>query len=357
VPGRFFARSHALIGVAVCFLGLAISLAPANPQALSTAETGRFAGSDRTERLIAGAKKEGSLTLYSSAQVAVMTAIGQAFEKKYGVKVSLWRGSSEQIFQRVQAEALAGRFAADVMETAGPTMEAGNRAGLLQDIVTPATAELMAQAYAPGRPWIASRLSVFTVAYNTKLVRKADLPASYEGFLDPKWRGKLTVEADDNNWLMAITSALGEERAVKLLRGIVAKNGISVRKGHSLMANLVVSGEVPVALTAYVDEVDALKKTGAPIDYAFAAPTIAMPTAIGVFRRAPHPHAAVLFTDFVLSEEGQKILAARGMVPTNLKVQRLPADVNLVFMDVGEYLDESAKWTRLYREIFITHPR
>jgi iron(III) transport system substrate-binding protein len=357
VPGRFFARSHAVIGVAVCFLGLAISLTPAHPQALSTAETGRFAGTDRAARLIAGAKKEGSLTLYSSAQVAVMTAIGQAFEKKHGVKVNLWRGSSEQIFQRVQAEALAGRFAADVMETAGPTMEAGNRAGLLQDIVTPVTAELMAQAYAPNRPWIASRLSVFTVAYNTKLVRKADIPSSYEGFLDPKWRGKLTIEADDNNWLMAFTNALGEERAVKLLREIVAKNGISVRKGHSLMANLVVSGEVPVALTAYVDEVDALKKTGAPIDYAFTAPTIAMPTAIGVFRRAPHPHAAVLFTDFLLSEEGQKILAARGMVPTNLKVQRLPPDVNLVFMEVGEYLDESAKWTRLYREIFITPPR
>jgi iron(III) transport system substrate-binding protein len=114
---------------------------------------------------------------------------------------------------------------------------------------------------------------------------------------------------------------------------------------------------VPVALTAYLDEVDTLKKTGAPIDYAFAVPTIAMPTAIGVFRRAPHPHAAVLFADFLLSEEGQKILASRGMVPTNLKVQRLPMDVNLVFMDVGAYLDENAKWTRLYREIFITRPR
>jgi ABC-type Fe3+ transport system substrate-binding protein len=75
---------------------------------------------------------------------------------------------------------------------------------------------------------------VFTAADDPKVVRKADLPASYEGFLDPKWRGKLTIEADDNNWLMAVTSALGEERAVKLLRELVAKNGISVRKGHSL---------------------------------------------------------------------------------------------------------------------------
>ena len=355
--GRIFAHSHAALGVAVFALALTISLVAARAQALTTAETGRFAGPDRTERLIAGARKEASLTLYSSAQVAVMTAVGNAFQNKYGVKVNLWRGSSEQIFQRVQAEARAGRFAVDVMETAGPTMQAGTRVGLLQDIVTPVTAELMPEAYLPGRPWIASRLSVFTVAYNTRLVRKADIPSSYEGFLDPKWKGKLAIEADDNNWLMAVSGALGEERAVKLLRDIVARNGISVRKGHSLMANLVVSGEVPVALTAYLDEVDTLKKAGAPIESAFAAPTIAMPTALGVFRRAPHPHAAVLFAGFLLSEEGQTILAANGMVPTNLKVQRLPQDVKLVFMDVGKYLDENAKWIRLYREIFFAPSR
>ena len=112
---------------------------------------------NRTERLIAGARKEGALTVYSSAQIAVMTAVGDAFEKKYGVKFTLWRGSSEQIVQRVQAEARAGRLTADVMETAGPSMEAANRLQLLQTITTPLTAELMPEASAPGRPWITSR--------------------------------------------------------------------------------------------------------------------------------------------------------------------------------------------------------
>jgi iron(III) transport system substrate-binding protein len=336
-------------------LVFAASVASAQP--LTSAGTGHFAGADRTQRLIAGAKKEGALTVYSSAQVAVMTAVGGAFEKKYGVKFTLWRGSSEQIVQRVQAEARANRLVADVVETAGPSMEAISRQQLLQEIATPVTAELMPEATASGRPWIVSRLSVFTLAYNTNRVRKADIPTNYEGLLDPKWKGRLGIEADDNNWLMTATAALGEERGLKLMRDIVAKNGISVWKGHSLMANQVVSGEVPVALTAYVDEIETLKKTGAPIDYAFATPTVAMPTAVGVFKRAPHPHAAVLFADFVLSEEGQKILAAHGMVTTNLKVQRLPSDVKLVFMDVGKYLDESAKWARLYRETFVSNAR
>jgi iron(III) transport system substrate-binding protein len=349
------ARSHVLRGLAACFVVFAATVASA--QTLTTTDTGHFTGADRTQRLIAGAKKEGALTVYSSAQIAVMTAVGNAFEKKYGVKFTLWRGSSEQIVQRVQAEARANRLAADVVETAGPSMEAMSRAQLLQDIATPVTAELMPEAYAQGRPWIVSRLSVFTLAYNTNRVRKADIPATYEGLLDPKWKGRLGIEADDNNWLMTATAALGEERGLNLMRDIVAKNGISVWKGHSLMANQVVSGEVPVALTAYVDEIETLKKTGAPVDYAFATPTVAMPTAVGVFKRAPHPNAAVLFADFLLSEEGQKILAANGMVTTNLKVQRLPQDVKLVFMDVGRYLDESAKWARLYRETFVTNAR
>jgi iron(III) transport system substrate-binding protein len=356
VFGPLLKHSHALIGVAVSVF-IASWMGIAHGQALTSAETGRFTGPDRTARLIAGAQKEGSLTLYSSAQVAVMTAVGNAFETKYDVKVNLWRGSSEQIFQRVQAEARAGRALVDVMETAGPTMEAGSRAGLLQEIVTPVTAELMNEAHAPGQPWMASRLSVFVIAYNTRLLRKDEMPASYDGLLDPKWKGKLAIEADDNNWLMTAVGALGEESGLKMLRDIVARNGISVRKGHSLMANLVVSGEVPVALTAYVDEVDTLKKAGAPIDYVFAAPTVAMPTGVGVFRRAPHPHAAVLFADFLLSEEGQRVLSAHGMVPTNRKVQRLPEGVKLVFMDVGKYLDENAKWLRLYRETFITQRR
>jgi iron(III) transport system substrate-binding protein len=336
-------------------LSLVLVAAAASAQTLTTADTGKFAGPDRTSRLIAGAKKEGALTLYSSAPVDVMSAVTAVFTRKYGVKVDLWRGGSEQILQRVMTESRGGRFAADVMETAGPDIEAASREKLLQEVTLPVAAELMPEAVASGRPWIVSRLSVFTVAYNINLVRRADVPKSFDELLEAKWKGKLGIEADDNNWLMTAAGVMGEERTLKLFRDVVAKNGISVRKGHSLMANLVVSGEVPMALTAYIDEVDKLKKQGAPIDSVFVPPAIAMPTAAAAFRRAPHPHAAVLFMDFLLSEEGQKILADRNVVPSNLKAQKLP--VKLTLMNVPKYLDENAKWTRLYREIFLTRAR
>src|SRR5689334_3328243 len=169
-----------------------------------------FTGPDRTARLVAGARKEGFLNLYSSAISEHMTAVTSAFEKKYGVKVRLWRGASEDILQRTVTEARGGRFDVDVMETASPQIIAIDREKLLQPFETPAAVDLMRESIIPGAPWLPSRLIVFTGAYNTNLVKKADLPKRYEDLANPKWKGKLGIESDDNNWLMALSGALGE---------------------------------------------------------------------------------------------------------------------------------------------------
>jgi iron(III) transport system substrate-binding protein len=328
----------------------AFLIAVSQVSAQTPTDPAHFTGPDRSARLIAGAKKEGALSLYSSAPVEVMTDVTNAFSRKYGVKVTLWRGGSEEIMQRVITESRGGRIAADVVETAGPNIEAITREKLLAPVETPVTAELMPEAFVPMRPWIVSRLTVFTIAYNANAVKKADAPKSYADLADPKWKGKLAIESDDDNWLMTMSGVMGGD---KLFRDIVAKNGVSVRKGHALMATLIASGEVPIALDSYLDEISELKKLGAPVETVFAAPIVAMPTAIGVFQRAAHPYAAVLFADFLLSEEGQKILASHNVVPTHTKVQRLPAGVKLVFMDVGRYLDENAKWTKTFKDIFV----
>jgi ABC-type Fe3+ transport system substrate-binding protein len=311
-----------------------------------------LSGPNRTALLIAGAQREGSLTLYTSAILEHMSAVTTAFEKKYGVRVTIWRGGSEEILQRTVTEARGGRFEVDVIETASPQSEAINREKLTRIVDTPIAADIMPAAMVAGKPWIPSRLIVFTGAYNTNLVRKADLPKTYEDLLDPKWKGKLGIETDDNNWLMALSDALGEERATKILRDIKARNGLSVRKGHSLMANLVVSGEVPVALTIYHHEVEPLQRAGAPIGELDLPPVIAFTAAASVATRAPHPYAAVLFLDFLLSD-GQKLLAEHGNLSTNVKFQHLPKDWKLFFMDVPKYMNENQKWTRLYRDILL----
>jgi iron(III) transport system substrate-binding protein len=308
-----------------------------------------YAGADRAQRVLEGARKEGTLTLYSSAATSDANAQVAAFEKKYGVKLKVWRGSSEDIAHRVINEQRAGRFEVDVVETAGPDLEALVREKALQEFRTPVSAELIPAATLAHRLWIMSRLSIYVGAYNTSLIKPADAPRSYEDLLDPRWKGKLAIEADDANWFMQLSAIVGEDKAAKLFRDIVARNGMSVRKGHTLLANLVPTGEVPLALTAYAYRVEQLKKEGAPVEILYLPPVIALPTGIAVAQKAPHPYAAALFADFFLTD-GQEILVQRGNTPTNPKAKALPKD--LAFIDLPKFLDEGDKWTRRYKEIF-----
>jgi iron(III) transport system substrate-binding protein len=332
------------------WLALIVYLAAANPARAETiADIANLSGPDRTQRLIDGAKKEGVVSLYSSAVTDDSNAIAGAFEKKYGVPVKLWRGSSEDILRRAVTEHRGSRDDVDVAETAGTEMEGLRREQLLQDISSPVFADLIPQAVAPHRPWVTSRLSIFTAAFNTTLIKSEDAPKTYDDLTDPKWKGKLGVEADDGNWFMSIAGAMGEDKAVTLFRKIVAINGMSLRKGHTLLSNLVVAGEVPLALTVYGYRINELKAKAAPIDGTVLPPAVALPTGIAVFAHAPHPYAAALFMDFFLGD-GQRILAERGNVPTNRTVQEPPS--GLAFVDVAKFLDQGDKWTKLFKETF-----
>ena len=150
--------------------------------------------------------------------MAVVTA---AFEKKYGVKVRVWRGSSENVVQRSVTEARGGRFDADVFETGGAAMESLHREKLLQKVKSPSQADLDPAALTAHGEWTGTRYNVFVAAYNTKLIKKDELPKSYDDLLDPKWKGKLGIEADDSDWFGAVIDQLGEERGLKLFRNIV----------------------------------------------------------------------------------------------------------------------------------------
>jgi iron(III) transport system substrate-binding protein len=313
-----------------------------------------YSGPDRTQRLIEGAKKEGRVTLYSSAALPDVNALIGPFEKKYGIKVQIWRGSSEDIRYRAMTEYRGGRYDVDVAETAGSDMEPLVREQLLREIRTPASAELIPQATFPHHRWIATRLVVFTGAYNTSIMAAAAMPKSYEDLLAPRWKAKLGIESEDARWFMSVVDAVGEQKGLRLFKDIVAANGISMRKGHTLLANLVATGEVPLALTTYSYKVDQLKGEGAPIEAIYLPPVIALPTGAGVFQRAPHPFAAMLLVDFYLTE-GQRILADREGVPTNPNVKQPPS--GLILVDLARYIDEGEKWTRLFNETFVNRGR
>jgi iron(III) transport system substrate-binding protein len=333
--------------VGAASLGSVMAQAPANNIAALAALT----GAERLKRLAEGAKKEGVVSIYTSMPLDDMAALTSAFEAKYGVKAKVWRSGSEKILQRGLLEAKANRFEVDVFETNSPETEVLSREKVLIAGNSPFLNELIPQAIPSHKEWIATRLNIFTCAYNTKLVKKEELPKTYQDLLDPKWKGKLSVEADDSDWLAETVMKMGEEKGLALFREIARKNAVSVRKGHTLLSNLVASGEVPLALTVYNYKIEQMKNSGAPIDWFALDPTIARPNANGVARNAPHPHAALLFQDFELSE-GQHILGKRDFIPTSTKV---PSNLNkmpLIFANPKTTLDDGQKWNKIYDDIF-----
>src|SRR4051794_16272238 len=230
-------------------LALGLLASPAFAQSPTLAELAAYNGPDRMERLIAGAKKEGVVNIYSSITVDDMKIISAGFEKKYGVKLQAWRASSESILQRAMVESRGGRFDVDAIETSAAEMESLHRERMLQEVKSPHLADIVPAAIRPHREWIGDRLNIISQGYNTNLVKKEDVPKSYEELLNPKWNGKLGIEADDAVWFATLATEMGEAKAVKLFRDLARTNGLSVRKGHTLIANLVVSGEIPYAMT------------------------------------------------------------------------------------------------------------
>ncbi len=318
------------------------------------AEVALYEGADRMQRLVAAAKQEGALTFYTSVnKLQHDSPIIGAFQQKYGIKVTVWRAASEKVLQRVLIEAKAERFDVDVVTITGSELEALHREKLLQEIKSPYFRDLIPAALPPHREWIGTYLLTFVQAYNTDMVKKKDLPHTYQDLLYPKWQNRLGIESKDYEWFYSVVKGMGEEKGLRFFKDLVAKNGLSVRNGHSLLTNLVASGEVPLALTVYHYTVEQLKQKGAPIDWFAIEPAIAGLAATGVSNNAPHPNAAILFYDYLISEEAQTMFVEMNYTPVNKKVPSPLKGIEIKLIDPVVSLDESEKWNKLYDNIML----
>jgi iron(III) transport system substrate-binding protein len=347
-PGARQVAVGALAGLAL--LWAAASAATAQTRTL--ADIASDQSPDRLQRIAADAKKEGTLNLYTSRVAEDTTPVTDAFTKKYGIAIQVWRASNQNIIQRAVAESRAGRCPADVISSGTPALEPLYREQLLAPVKSPTTSELMPQALRPHGAWVGVSVNIISGAYNTDLVKPADVPRSYEDLKNPRWKGRLAIEAEDVDWFAALMSKLGEEKGTALFRDIVRINGVSTRTGHTLIANMVAAGEVPLAMTVYSYKPEQLARAGAPVRALYLPPLIALATGVSVTKCATHPNAAVLFYEYML-REGQEVLAKRDIVPTNLKVKPLPADMEISLMDPEQMLDNGPKWTELWNNIFI----
>jgi len=312
----------------------------------------RYRGADREQRLLENARKEGSVVLYTSLAPTESGPLAQAFEKKTGVRVELWRAISEKVVQRAVTEARARRFAFDVIETNGPEMEMMAREKLFSEFDSPHFGDLPAGAIPAHRQWIPDRMNFFVVAYNTAKVRKDELPRTYQGFIDPRWKGRIGIEATDAEWMATLIKKWGEQAGLAYFRKL-SEMKPDVRKGHVLLAELIAAGEIQVGLTVYNANAESLKRKGAPIDWLPVQPVVARAQGIAVGRSAPHPHAALAFADFVLSPEGQELLASMGRVPVSTRVRSHMNQFDYTVVEPATVLEEQEKWNKLWDGFFI----
>lgn len=327
-------------------------VAAAQPAAGPHRQIYMYQGADRDQRIVEGAKKEKQVVVYTSLNLKDSVPISQAFEKKYGVKVELWRSSSEKVLQRALTEARAGRHAVDAFELNGPEMEALYREGLLEQFHSPHFKTLPAAAFPKHRYYAADRFNFFTIAYNTRLVKPEEVPNSYEDLLHPRWVGKIGIEGSDDDWFASIVKHMGEKKGLDFFRKL-AQMKPQVRTGHTLLAELVSSGEIPLVATIYNHNAERLLVNGAPIKWKALDPTFGRPNAVAVVKNAPRPHAALLFVDFMLSPEGQELLKKRNRVPASTAVDTNLNKFPFQMIDPVVVIDEAEKWEKLWSELFL----
>ena len=225
--------------------------------------------------------------------------------------------------------------------------------GLPIPIIPVAIAELSPAAFARGhRQYVADRFAFFVLGYNTRLVKPEELPSSYQDLLHPRWSGRLAIESTDVLWFAAVTKAMGEERGLAYFRKLAAMKPM-VRNGHILGAQLVASGEIPLFISAYNNNMETLKRSGAPVDWKPLQPMFGQASAIAVAARSQRPHAALLFTEFMLSRDGQEIYKQLNRVPASLAVDSPLNKFPYEMVDPSIALDEGEKWEKLWSNLFL----
>lgn len=317
-------------------------------------------GADRIQRLVEGARSENRLTLYTSLSAQVLSRVVGAFredlQKAHGLRpeVVVWRASSEEVTQRSLLEARAGRYEVDVIESNAVDVEILNRERITARFWSPYFDDYPEHLKDPARYWHANRLNIFTQAYNTRLVRPHELPKDWRDLLDPRWKGRMAIEAGDWNWYATLVTRGpfgGREQALTFFDRLQAQD-LQVRSGHTLLAELLAAGEMPLVLTEYNYIVQAFKADrGAPVEWFVIEPAVVLPNLVAVAANSPHPHLATLFIDFLLSPQAQAVLNQLNVAPASPKVDSvLTQGFRSVVVDIRAVIDEAQVWQRLWEQ-------
>ena len=311
---------------------------------------------ERQARLVEGARAEGEAAIYLNLDQVVASALAGGFMKKYpGVNAQVSRFSGASIIARVDTEARAGKLAADVIMSGELGILVLIDKGVMARYRSPQLAAYPESLRDKDGFWNVNLLNVLVPAYNSRLVGREEVPLRLEDFLRPRWKNKLAMDSQSYFWFGAVLQHLGEEATLKLMRGLNEQNLHHVR-GRRLLTQLVAAGEYDLAVETNLNTVISLSQQGAPVGFAPVRPLFLRPSFLYMARTAPHPFAAALLIDYLLSEEGQRILVAYDRMAAHPKVPAREAQL-LKGLDVRmpDALDIGRRYAALgkrYMEIF-----
>jgi iron(III) transport system substrate-binding protein len=257
-----------------------------------------------------GARKEGEFVWYTSMGLADFPKILGAFEKSFPfIKVKATRLTQSSVFAKIDTEARAARVVVDVVASAPVEIWALREKGYSAPYLSPELKAFPAGSYDAQGFWAAYEVTPIVVAFNTKLVSQEEAPRSYQDLLLPKWKGKMNLGTDEYAWYAVMLDGMGKAKALDYMKAL-AKQQLHMPGSSSIIRlQLALAGESAIVIAARGRRVVEYKEKGAPIDYRLFDPYPAEPNAASIMRRASHPHAAILFVDWILSEEAQTMMA------------------------------------------------
>jgi iron(III) transport system substrate-binding protein len=330
----------------------------AQSKPVSPAELALYQGADREKLLLEGAKKEGQLTFYTS-NTWVAGPVSQAFEKKYPfVKANVWRSDSKSLLKRLTEEVAAGRFLGDVVESSPEYMEILAKNNILQEYWSPDLKAYDDEAKMKGKKGVyawTNREIYISLGFNNKIIPAAEAPKTVKDYLDPKWKGKMSIAGTTTGvqWVGAVMDAMGREFLEKLGAQEISVQNMS----GAALSGLVASGEVPLSPTIFNSNIFTHKQKGAPVEWRPVEPVVAGVGTSGMVANAPHPHAALLFLDYLHSKEGQQVAMKGGLSSARNDLDSFESKFKKIYLEnkytSEQYEKKIEEWETLMRNLFM----
>jgi iron(III) transport system substrate-binding protein len=268
-------------------------------------------GAQTHEQLVAGAKKEGKLVVYASATAPQLQMYFATFNKRYPfIKTEYFRTGKQKLVSKILFEEQAKQRIADVIHTSVIETHILKRRGALSKYVPLEAAVLPSQYKDPEGFWTSAYASGTLLGYNSRQVKRADAPKTYDELLNSRWKNAIAIDSNKIEWFAMLLKLKGRPYMEKL-----AALNPPVRAGNTLVLQLLAAGEFPVSAGVYEYSIEDMKTKGAPVDWIGLEPVITYTVASSLPSQPNNPNAAKLFIEWLLSKEGQEVINQYGRVP------------------------------------------